>query len=146
MLQKFAAFILITILINACCGSKESAKIQVSGDYKKIAESKLGDNYKIIFNSDSTYLTAYQLNKNSNENIQPALKFFVYDLSEEKILFEDNLPNGKVEWINDHQVKLSTTHGIVSGKEEKNKSFISYTYDVNLKKKINQINKFKHNK
>lgn len=138
MLQKFAAFILITILINACCGSKESAKIQISGDYKKIAESKLGDNYKIIFNSDSTYLTAYQLNKNSNENILPALKFFVYDLSEEKILFEDNLPNGKVEWINDHQVKVSTTPGIVSGKEEKNKSLFGYTYDVNLKKKINQ--------
>ncbi|MGE5797657.1 MAG: hypothetical protein ACM339_13675 [Ignavibacteria bacterium] len=138
MLQKFAAFILITILINACCGSKESAKIQISGDYKKIAESKLGDNYKIIFNSDSTYLTAYQLNKNSNENIRPALKFFVYDLSEEKILFEDNLPNGKVEWINDHQVKVSTTPGIVSGKEEKNKSLFGYTYDVKLKKKINQ--------
>ena len=138
MLQKFAAFILITILINACCGSKESAKIQISGDYKKIAESKLGDNYKIIFNSDSTYLTAYQLNKNPNENIQPTLKFFVYDLFEEKILFEDNLPNGKVEWINDHQVKVSTTPGIVSGKEEKNKSLFGYTYDVNLKKKINQ--------
>jgi len=138
MLQKFAAFILITILINACCGSKESAKIQISGDYKKIAGSKLGDNYKIIFNSDSTYLTAYQLNKNSNENIPPALKFFVYDLSAEKILFEDNLPNGKVEWINDHQVKVSTTPGIVSGKEEKNKSLFGYTYDVNLKKKINQ--------
>jgi hypothetical protein len=138
MLQKFAAFILITVLINACCGSKESAKIQISGDYKKIAESKLGDNHKIIFNSDSTYLTAYKLNKNSDENILPALKFFVYDLSEEKILFEDNLPNGKVEWINDHQVKVSTTPGIVSGKEEKNKSLFGYTYDVNLKKKINQ--------
>jgi hypothetical protein len=137
MIQKFTAFLLITFLINACCGSKASSELkETPNSYRKIAESKLGDNYRISFNSDSTYLIAYHSEKSTPQNVNPPLKFFIYSLNDNKIVFEENLPNGKIEWINDRQVKVSIIPGIVSEVKGKNKRAFGYIYDIKLKKKI----------
>jgi len=76
------------------------------------------------------------LEKSTPQKINPPLKFFIYSLNDEKIIFEENLPNGKIEWINDHQVRVSIIPGIVSGKEEKEKSQFGYIYDTSLQRKI----------
>lgn len=137
---KFIAFILITVLINACCTSTHTTKNNPdTPGYKSIAESKLGSSYKIIFSPDSSYIAAYTAGKGSGNDLSSPLKFFIYDTNEEKTLFEENLPNGKVEWINKHQLKVSTEPGIVSGKEEKNSQMFGYIYDVKQKRKINPL-------
>jgi hypothetical protein len=140
MLLKFTAFILITILINACCTSTKTSQMNNnSPGYKNIAGSKLGKDYRVIFSPDSSYIAACNSGKMSGNNISSPLKFFIYDLKNEKTLFEENLPNGKVEWINKHQLKVSTEPGIVSGKEDKNNKMFGYIYDVKQKRKINPL-------
>jgi len=137
MVQKFFAFILITILINACCTSNKSTQLKDNSSlYKNIAESKLGKSSIINVNPDSTYFAAYTSGKSSGDELNKPLKFFIYDTKEEKIIFEDNLSNGKIEWINENQIKVSTIPGIVSGKEEKNKKLFGYIFDVKQKRKI----------
>ena len=137
MLQKFLAFIFITILINACCASKPSSEVKHNPmNYKNFAESELGGKCKIIFNPDSTYFAAYASAKNSDLQTNSPLKFFIYDTREDKILFEDNLPNGDIKWLNDSQLKISTIPGIVSEKDEQNRIEPGYIYDVKMKRKI----------
>ncbi len=137
MMQKIAAFILITILINACCASETTSVTKGTFQaYKNFAESKLGGSCKIILNSDSAYYAAYSSGKSSEAGSEAPLKFFIYDTKEEKILLEDNLPNGEIEWINENQLKVSTTPGIVSGRDDKNKHAFGYVYDVKQKRKL----------
>ncbi|HVO73072.1 MAG TPA: hypothetical protein VMT35_03550 [Ignavibacteriaceae bacterium] len=137
MLQKFVAFIFIAILINACCASKPSSEVKdPSRAYNNFAESKLGSKCKILFNSDSTYFAAYASAKNPELQSNSPLKFFIYDIREDKILFEDNLPNGEIKWLNESQLKISTIPGIVSGIDDQNRHRPGYIYDVNVKRKI----------
>ncbi len=61
----------------------------------------------------------------------------------EKVIFEDNLTNGKIKWINNRQIQVSTMPEIVSGKEENNKKMYGYIYDVINKRKLPQLDKNK---
>ena len=143
ILQKIVIFILAVFSFNDCCSSDTiSSQKNNAPVYKSIAESEFGSNYKVIFNTDSTYLIVTSSSNKTTSGLDSPLKFFVFNLSENKIVFRENLPNGSVKWINDRQVKVSTEPGIVSGKEEKNST--GYTYDVILKKKIFNEGKFQN--
>jgi hypothetical protein len=145
ILQKIVIFILAIFSFNNCCSSDtvSSQKNDVS-IYKSIAEQEFGSNYKEIFNSDSSYLIVTSPSNKTTTGLNSPLKFFVFNLSENKIVFRENLPNGNIKWINDRQVKVSTEPGIISGKEDKNST--GYTYDVILKRKILNEGKFRNNK
>lgn len=125
------------LLISACSSKETSVELQSKQpSYKKIAEERYNQDYRVSFNKDSTYLIVYYLPQNVNKKLPSPLKFFVYDTVNKKMVFQDNLTNGKVEWINDHQIKVSMIPGIVTSDEEKNKRLYGYTYDVKLKRKI----------
>jgi len=64
------------------------------------------------------------------------VQFFVYDLKNEKVLFEDSLANGSVKWLNDYQIQVSTVPGIVTEDEEVDKKLMGYIYDVKLQRKL----------
>jgi len=135
ILQKIVIFILAIFSFNNCCSSDTiSSRKNNAPVYKNIAESEFGSNYKAIFNSDSTYLIVTSPSNKTTTGLSSPLKFFVFNLSENKIVFRENLPNGSVKWINDSQIKVLTEPEIVSGKEDKNST--GYTYDIILKRKI----------
>ena len=134
----------LIILISSCSSKETSGEMQDNTPpYKKIAEEKFDKDYRVIFNNDSTYLIVYYLPKNVNKTLIPPLKFFVYDTNNKKVIFQDNLTNGKVEWINDHQFQVSTIPEIVTGNDEDNKKLFGYIYDVHTKRKLSNedINK-----
>ena len=132
------------ILVSACSSKEASGKLQDNiPAYKKIAEEKFNNNYIISFNNDSTYLIAYYFPKNIVKKLNPPLIFFVYDTNSKKVIFEDNLTNGKIEWINNRQLKVSTIPEIVTGDDEKNKEMFGYVYDVYTRKKLTKENKNK---
>lgn len=148
MIYRLTISILITFFMGACCGSKNTTsnlnESQKKNDsFKKIAVEKFDNNYQFKFNSDSTYLICYSQNKKS-QDVFPPLKYFIYDLNNNDIVFEESLPNGKIKWINDFQVQVYIVPGIVHGDENKNSSSV-YIYDVKHKRKI-KSNQYEINK
>jgi hypothetical protein len=143
--RNIVAFVFLFFLVSACCSANETAEKLDSNrpSYKKIADEKYNENYKAIFNNDSTYLIVHFSPKNVTKQVPAPLKFFVYDNKRNKIIFEDNLTNGNIKWINDHQVQISTIPEIISGKEDKNERMYGYIYDVIAKRKLTELDKSK---
>ena len=139
ILQKVVIFILTIFSLNCCSSGTISSQKNNTPVYKSIAASEFGSNYKVIFNSDSTYLIVTSSSNKTTTGLNSPLNFFVFNLSENKIVFEENLPNGNIKWIDDRQIKVSTEPEIISGREDKN--LTDYTYDVILKRKISNEDK-----
>jgi hypothetical protein len=125
-------------MISACCSSKvTNSKLKPDTfSYKRIAEEKFNNNYKVSFNQDSTSIIVYYYPKNVTKQLFPPLKFFVYSSRNNEIIFQDNLPNGTVKWINDHQLQVSTIPEIVKGGDKVNEENFGYVYDVFKKRKV----------
>ena len=140
MLMRIGVSLLFLFLIAACCNTKNvSEKFNTQHPtYKEIAKSKY-ENYKVKFNTDSTYAVVYSFSKKVTNQLNPALRFFIYNNKDEKVIFEDNLTNGNVEWINNHQLKVTTEPEIISGIDEKNKEMFGYIYDTTTKRKLSKL-------
>ncbi len=136
--------VFLFLLINACSSKETSDEMQSNRpSYKKIAEERYNQNYKVSFNKDSTYLIVYYLPQNVTKGLPSPLKFFVYDSRDKKVIFQDNPANGKVEWINYYQLKVSTIPEIVTGNDEDNKKMFGNIYDVISKSKLSKQEKTK---
>ncbi len=151
MLHKLSVAILqITIgLTLAYCAlaKKESNSGESVENYKKLAVDKYKDNITYQINLTHLYVLCHKQSRSTSRNPFPQVQFFVYDLKNEKVLFEDSLVNGSVKWLNDYQIQVSTIPGIVTGEEEADKKLMGYIYDVKLQRKLYaQGDKFKYPK
>ncbi len=71
----------------------------------------------------------------------------MYDLKNDKVLFEDSLANGSIKWLDEYQIQVSTIPGIVTGDDEASDDLMGYVYDVKLQRKLYpQGNKASHNR
>ncbi len=133
--------VLLFLFVNACSSSgKEAGELHSNQpSYKKIAEEKFNEDYKVESNKDSTYFIIYYSPKSKIKALNPPLKFFVYSINSRQIIFQDNLSNGKVEWQNNDQFTVSTIPEIVKGGDEKNKQIFGYTFDVIKKRKLSNL-------
>lgn len=75
--------------------------------------------------------------------LNPPLNFFVYNNSTKKVIFQDNLANGKIRWKNNYQFIVSTIPGIVKGNDAENVQMFGYTYDVISRRKLSDHDKNK---
>ncbi len=141
ILRNIFLFISLFLFLNACSSSKEGREEHQPElpIYKKIAEEKFNKDYKVESNSDSTYLIIYYSTKNKITELATPLKFFVYNTKSKKVIFQDNLANGHVEWINNYQLKVSTIPEIIKGNKEENKQMFGYIYDVVTKRKLTTL-------
>lgn len=118
-----------------CHTSKTDVQKSVdSQDYKSIAIQKYGHNIEYILNSLKTHVICLKRNKPTPQIPQHQISFFIYDLEDKQIIFEESSIDAEVKWKNDHQVQVKITPGIVSG-DETPEDF-TYIYDVRLGKKI----------
>lgn len=114
---------------------KTSAASAAAGQYKIAATEKYGEGVEYYFNESKTHVLCL---KQAKVKLSPAmpqnpLRFFVYDLNAEKIIYEDSLEDGSVRWINDSQLQISLIPGIVSGDEDPED--FTYLYDVKLQQR-----------
>jgi hypothetical protein len=138
IIRNIFLFISFSLFLTACSSSKEENKELKTGlpTYKKIAEEKFKNDYKVESNSDSTYLIVYYSPKNKLRSLNPPLKFFVYNTGDKKVIFQDNLANGKVKWKNKSQFIVTTIPEIVKGNEAGDIQNFGYTYDVISRRKL----------
>ena len=151
MLHKLSVSILqLTIgftLAYCALAKKDSNSADSVDNYKELAVDKYTDNITYRRNLTHIYVLCYKQSRPTIQDPFPPLQFFVYDLKNEKVLFEDSLAKGSIKWLNDYQIQVSTIPGIVTGDEEADKKLMGYIYDVKLQRKLNaQGDKFKYPK
>lgn len=123
----------ITILISAwlligCHSNKSTSKNlgdQNTPPIDQLANDKFGDNYFIDENSDGKYSLVKSKTKTFKE-IGFDISYFVYDHTINKILIEDSLKSGYVEWEDKHHIKA------INRKVEPNKTRTKEVYIFNV--------------
>lgn len=127
-------FIVVLLVIPACVSSsKPPASGKATENYKTLASKKYGEGVDCTFNESKTHVLCL---KQEKVKLSPAipqnpLRFFVYDLQNEKIVYEDSIEDGSVLWISNSELQIMIIPGIVSGDE--NPEDFTYIYDVKLK-------------
>lgn len=104
--------------------------------YKKVAMAKYHDDVNFVVNPSKSHVLCVRKSALDSKN-SLALKFFVYDLAADKVVYEESQPSGTVKWISDDRIEVYVLPGIVRvGKDGQEKSFYGYIYDLKLKKKL----------
>ena len=134
----FSIFIfLITIFIPSCSNYNDGYKADnQKASFLKTAEDKYSDNISYLFSSDSAFVICYKTEMQTTENSIPQSKFFIYDLNNDKIVFEDNSRSDKIEWIDNTKLRVLKRPGIISVDPKVNSKLLGYIYDLKQNKKL----------
>ncbi|NOZ47414.1 MAG: hypothetical protein GXO79_11620 [Chlorobi bacterium] len=132
--------VLISVVTFIQCHIKKTTSLQstiskqidtVNNNYKNIAFQKFGNSVLYIINKTNTYVICYKQNKTSAYNPNNNLQFFVFDLLNNKIIFEDVLYNGSVNWIEPFVIKVISKPEMV---KEGTSGKTGYLYNVKNEK------------
>ncbi|MCH7827272.1 MAG: hypothetical protein IIC75_04755 [Bacteroidetes bacterium] len=135
--KKIIFIFLITIFIPSCSNYNNGYKADnQKASYLKKAEEKYSDNISYMFSSDSAFVICYKTEMQTTENSIPQSKFFIYDLNNDKIVFEDKGRSDKIEWIDNTKLRVLKRPGIISVDPKKNLKLLGYIYDLKNNKKL----------
>ena len=132
MIFKF--IILAAVIIS--CASQQTSQSKTPLSYERIANAKFKDNIDYFFNSNKSYVLCVKQSKTTHKILYPPLAFFVYDLKNEKIVYEESFNNGSAKWVNDTQIKVTLVPGIISGIEKIDSKARGFIYDLAVNRKL----------
>jgi hypothetical protein len=133
---------LFFLLISACASApKNSANLpqekkteqSTSEKYKALAISKYETDIEYVFNESKTVVVCAQSQKRTIEKPRHSLKFFVYDVAKDRVIFEESLADGEVVWKNDHEIKITQRLGTA---QKDGSNMVTYVFDVITQKKV----------
>lgn len=126
-MSKIFIILFISLIISACSSSECEISKNSSNSLENKAVEKFENNYKIELNSNKEYAlcTSQQKSKIPGPN---TVKYFIYNLNEEKISYENSIPNGKISWKSEHELMIEEIPGIIQ-KDGPN----IYKYILNVK-------------
>jgi len=116
--------------------SEQTIKQKPTSKVELLAAEKFENHYVIQNNSSNTFALCVNKIIGSDHLFRNAINYFIYDLSNEKLIHEELIASGNVKWLNDHQIQITIIPGIVKGDEKGEGKPAAYIYDVKLKKKI----------
>ncbi|PID58703.1 MAG: hypothetical protein CR986_07525 [Ignavibacteriae bacterium] len=141
--MKIKYLYLIIILFGISCSdcytkkekiAKQEEEKNLEMTINKKAKEKFGRNYKLIPNNTKDYyICKKESNLSPNEFINK-IKFFIYSTTTKEIIFEDEIINGSLLWLNNNKIKVSRIPGMV--KKNYDNDNILYYYDVIKKSKL----------
>ena len=128
--------ILILFIISSCsfrdCNCDDEKSPPQKQEYMDIAESRYNSpEYK--FNETRSHVICFSQEKTKYTDRNTVLYFFIYDIENEKIIYEDAVPGGEIAWMNNTLAKITFIPGIVREDEPDDHGYI---YDVKQKKVI----------
>lgn len=99
-------------LILSCKSIKDSK----SGTMQKetledLVQAKYDGQGTILYNKSNTYALVKRISRKSDVPGQSSVHFFIYDKEAKKIILEDFVNQGNVEWTSDSLIKVSKVPG-----------------------------------
>lgn len=80
-----------------------------------IATQKYGSPYDLLPNANNEFILCIKHEKETTP-LRP-IKFFLYDVQKDSILYEREIDNGTVEWMNASQFSIKQIPGNITGNE-----------------------------
>lgn len=135
---KFHFIIILFIFLILKCSSEKTNDENNDQQNKlielsKLASSKFDSGYNLNYNTPKDFVICKKVNKEEIPGYQ-LLIFFLFDLKEGEIIFEDRVPNGNIYWQSDHIIKVEEIPGII--RKDVSEPIPGYKYDVNQRKKL----------
>ena len=121
-MKTFRIFILLFAILFCQCSSSEIGKYnyeQLDNTAGSAGSAVRGMGYQEEAAATLIFRGAIFLKrvKTSPPMPSPPLNFFIYDIKNEKIIYQSSLANGRVSWKNNEQVEIETIPGTVTGFE-----------------------------
>ena len=109
--KSIAFSIGLLLLVGAGCKStKKAAVVEETTAYMEPA-AKLGDNVKYSFNDGRSFVLA-QSTPDPNGN-SLSFSFLVFDMKAEKVVLEQTVESGFVQWLSQEEIEVFFTPGIM---------------------------------
>ena len=129
--------LLISCLLFGCIQTNKLSLQEIhkpKKTYQQIAEEKLGEKVEYKLNPDKTYVLCRTVIPEPKLNPNQLIEFFVYDIQQQKIIFEDKIANAKIAWYNNTQLLIIIQKGYITNPTDTGKW--SYVFDLKSKKQI----------
>ena len=125
---------LLFLLLTNCSNVKliEAPKEQSLMD--DLAISHFGEKYAVKKNKSGSYIIVFKKYKKI-EDLFATVKFFIFEVKTQSIIFQDELNAGSVKWYSDSKI-IAISRNLQTEGDKNQKSTITYYYDVKKKKKI----------
>ena len=125
-------------LVNSCVPSNCTKSVQLSGtqlnvysQVSELAKEKYGETFTLQENETKEFYLGTNRGKSSTET---AIKFFVYEKKTHKIIHEDFINLGSVQWDGRFKIRVRKFSGIVKFKNDGEEN-PGYVFDVKTKQK-----------
>lgn len=103
------------VLIGGCSSAEKGTAVRQK--VQMLATQKLGNNFETVPNSTKEFfLCSMQEKERAGVPIRP-IKFFVFSVQRDSIVYEHELENGTVEWHNETQLMIKHIPGTITGDE-----------------------------
>ncbi len=105
---------------------------------KGLAYDKYHQGFNILYNKSNTYALVISKIISDKTIGQEKSSFFIFNIKEKKIIFEDDVIDSEIFWEKDFVVRTGRLPGIIK-KDKENPNIVGgYTFNVlTLKKKFN---------
>ncbi len=94
-----------------------------TNSYQTLALQKYGEGVKFTPNTTGNLMLCVKAGEQTAQFPYPSAKFFVFELTTNKMLYEDEVGQGSVWWLNDREIKIRTISGILKDIEQREEGF-----------------------
>jgi len=121
-------FFLLGIMTFLSCTQNSTTIKSDDGikEVEKLAAEKIGEDFECHLNTSETYLLCHSVDLDAR--MKTPLTYFIYDLSNQKIIQEEIIPRGTVRWKSATILEVQTIPGI----SEEGKTLEDYTYEIDV--------------
>jgi hypothetical protein len=123
-------------MLFASCGSSHTYLNEhgSAARYRAIAAEKYGKGVEYVFNDKVSAVLCLKKSKPSAESPQQQVSFFVFDLSIDSTIYEDNIGNGSVAWKDNFSILVSIVPGMVKIDDSSAMKKSGYIFDCRSRK------------
>ncbi len=128
LLRQICLIALVPAVMASCSNAGRS-----SAAHRKVntlAAQKYGAPFDVISNPNNTFILCIKHEKETIP-LRP-IRFFLYDVQEDSVIYEREVDNGTVEWLHPLQLSIKHIPGNVTGHEPPDA--FTEVYDIPLRK------------
>lgn len=129
LVQLFIVCLLFGCVSTNSLSNNEALRAKKT--YQQIALKKFGEKVEYKLNPDKRYALCEKIIPAPVLNPNQLTEFFVYDIQQDKIIYEDKIANVKISWYSNTQLLISKQKGYTTHPTDTGKA--SYIFDLHLK-------------
>jgi len=122
--------ILFTLIIASCTSIISKNDNTPTAACRKLALERLGPDYSLDFNSDKSFILCVGKHKPTRLLPSPPFTFFLWNCQTKKVVYEKELQNGDVFWLDDGHLEIRRIPTMLSIDEKKNKLLFGYVLNI----------------